>query len=75
LRANSQGAQAAAARGGAGVALLPALLANSLGGLEPVEFDAAPPSRELWLLMRPDVARLARVRVVADHLVELFGSP
>lgn len=75
LRANSQSAQAAAARGGAGVALLPALLANSLGGLERVEFDDAPPGRELWLLMRPDVARLARVRVVADYLVELFGSP
>jgi hypothetical protein len=24
------------------------------------------------LLMRPDVARLARVRAVADYLVELF---
>jgi DNA-binding transcriptional LysR family regulator len=73
LRANSQSAQAAAARGGAGVALLPGLLARSLGGLELVEFDAAPPDRELWLLMRPDVARLARVRVVADHLVGLFA--
>ena len=75
LRANSQGAQAAAARGGAGVALLPGLLARASGGLERVEFDAEPPNRELWLLMRPDVARLARVRVVADHLVELFGNP
>jgi DNA-binding transcriptional LysR family regulator len=72
LRANSQSAQAAAARGGAGVALLPGLLARSLGELERVEFDEAPPDRELWLLMRPDVARLARVRVVADHLVEIF---
>ena len=74
LRANSQGAHAAAARGGAGVALLPGLLARSLGGLERVEFDAQPPSRELWMLMRPDVARLARVRVVADHLVDVFGE-
>ncbi|HTU66672.1 MAG TPA: LysR family transcriptional regulator [Steroidobacteraceae bacterium] len=74
LRANSQSAQAAAARGGAGVALLPGLLARSLGGLERVEFDVAPPSRELWLLMRPDVARLARVRIVADHLVSIFGE-
>jgi DNA-binding transcriptional LysR family regulator len=72
LRANSQNAQAAAARGGAGVALLPSLLAQSPDGLERIEFDEAPPDRELWLLMRPDVARLARVRVVADHLVEIF---
>jgi len=72
LRANSQFAQALAARAGRGVALLPALVASSLGGLVTVPFDDSPPSRELWLLMRPDVARLARVRAVADHLVELF---
>jgi DNA-binding transcriptional LysR family regulator len=72
LRANSQFAQALAARAGRGVALLPALVARSLGGLVTVPFDDSPPPRELWLLMRPDVARLARVRTVADHLVELF---
>ena len=74
LRANSQNTQLAAARGGAGVALLPGLLARAHGGLERVEFDATPPSRELWLLMRPDVARLPRVRVVADFLIELFST-
>jgi DNA-binding transcriptional LysR family regulator len=72
LRANSQMAQAAAARAGTGIALLPGLLARSMNGLTPVSFDESPPSRELWLLMRPDVARLARVRTVADHLVALF---
>src|SRR6185436_1294849 len=59
-------------RRGRGVALLPTLVARTLGGLDPVPFDETPPSRELWLLMRPDVSRLARVRAVADHLVELF---
>jgi DNA-binding transcriptional LysR family regulator len=72
LRANSQLAQALAARAGRGVALLPAMLAGSLGGLVAVPFDPLPPPRELWLLMRPDVARLARVRTVADYLIELF---
>ena len=72
LRANSQLAQALAARAGRGVALLPGLVARSAGGLVTVPFDESPPPRELWLLMRPDVARLARVRTVADHLVELF---
>jgi len=72
LRANSQLSQALAARAGRGVALLPTLVARTLGGLDPVPFDETPPSRELWLLMRPDVSRLARVRAVADHLVELF---
>jgi DNA-binding transcriptional LysR family regulator len=73
LRANSQAAQAAAARGGAGIALLPGLLARALGGLERMEFDETPPGRELWMLMRPGVARLARVRVVADYLAGLFA--
>jgi DNA-binding transcriptional LysR family regulator len=72
LRANSQLAQAQAARAGRGVALLPGLIARTLGGLVDVPFDESPPSRELWLLMRPDVARLTRVRTVADYLVELF---
>jgi DNA-binding transcriptional LysR family regulator len=72
LRANSQSAQAAAARAGAGIALLPGLLARAMTGLSRVSFDEAPPPRELWMLMRPDVARLARVRAVADHLVTLF---
>ena len=72
LHSNSQTAQAAAARSGAGVALLPALLARNTAGLVPVEFAEKPPPRELWMLMRPDVARLARVRAVADHLVQVF---
>ncbi|HET7811839.1 MAG TPA: LysR family transcriptional regulator [Steroidobacteraceae bacterium] len=72
LRANSQLSQALAARAGRGVALLPGLLARTLGGLVAVPFDETPPSRELWLLLRPDVARLARVRAVADFLVEVF---
>jgi DNA-binding transcriptional LysR family regulator len=75
VRANSQGAQAAAARGGAGIALLPGLVARAGGGLVPVTLSQLPPARELWLLMRPDVSRLARVRVVADHLVGLFQEP
>jgi DNA-binding transcriptional LysR family regulator len=74
LRANSQLSQALAARAGRGIALLPSLIARSLGGLAAVHFDSTPPPRELWLLMRPDVARLARVRTVADHLVELFDT-
>jgi DNA-binding transcriptional LysR family regulator len=72
MRANSQGAQAAAARGGAGLALLPGIVARTGGGLVPVTLSQQPPARELWLLMRPDVSRLARVRVVADHLIGLF---
>ena len=72
LRTNSQGAQAQAASGGAGVVLLPGLLARTMPALVRVPFAETPPARELWLLMRPDIARLARVRAVADHLVAVF---
>jgi DNA-binding transcriptional LysR family regulator len=72
LRVNSQAAQAAAARGGAGLALLPGVVARAGGGLVTVTLSRRPPSRELWMLMRPEVSRLAQVRVVADHLASLF---
>jgi len=68
---NSQSAQAAA-HGGAGVALLPEIVARAIGGLVPVTLGESPPARVLWMLMRPDVARLARVRVVAESLISLF---
>jgi DNA-binding transcriptional LysR family regulator len=75
LRSNSQTSQAAAARGGLGIALLPRLLAHGTEGLVPVELATEPPPRrELWLLMRRDVARVPRVRVVADYLVEMFRT-
>lgn len=30
--------------------------------------------RELWLLIRPDLTKVPRVRAVADYLVEVFRS-
>jgi DNA-binding transcriptional LysR family regulator len=72
LRSNSQAAQAAIAAGGHGVALLPHLLARTWPSLVALDLGEVPPSRELWLLMRPHAARIARVRLVADHLVGMF---
>ncbi|HZT49895.1 MAG TPA: LysR family transcriptional regulator [Hyphomicrobiaceae bacterium] len=74
LRSNSQAAQAAVAAGGHGVALLPHLIARNWPALVAVDLGEAPPSRELWLLMRPDTARIARVRLVVDHMVGMFRS-
>jgi DNA-binding transcriptional LysR family regulator len=72
LRSNSQTSQSAGARGGYGVAVLPNLLARGSPDLVPLELGESPPSRELWLLMRPDVARVPRVRAVADYLIATF---
>jgi DNA-binding transcriptional LysR family regulator len=40
--------------------------------LVPVKLPKNPPDREIWMLLRKDVARLPRVRAVADYLAVMF---
>jgi DNA-binding transcriptional LysR family regulator len=68
----SQTAQAAAARAGFGVALLPHYLAANDLRLAEVACDMPLLEREIWLLIRPDLKRVPRVRAVADYLAEVF---
>lgn len=75
LRSNSQIAQAAAAAGGCGIVLLPHFLGQDWPGLTPIDMGAIPPPRELWLVMRPDMARIPRIRLVADGILEIFRRP
>ena len=72
FRSNSGIAQAAAARGGLGIALLPRYLGNKSGGLRALAFGPVMPNRDLWLLTRRDVASVPRVRLVTDFLVRKF---
>ncbi|WP_315805401.1 LysR family transcriptional regulator [Bradyrhizobium sp. SZCCHNS3002] len=72
FRGNSQAAQAAAARAGFGIALLPRYLAANDPRLAEIACDKPLLERELWLLFRSDLRRVARVRAVADYLIELF---
>lgn len=74
LRSDSWTTQAAAAAAGLGVALLPHYLAALHPALERLDLGAAPPPVELWLLIRPDLANVARVRAVADLLAGLCAS-
>jgi len=74
LRSDSQSAQAEAARAGLGLALLPWFVAADLDGLEAVAIGPPPPTRDVWLLIRPDLATVPRVRAVADHLIGLFAT-
>lgn len=74
LRSDSWTAQAAACAAGLGVALLPTYVAALFPTLAPVEIGAAPPLAELWLLVRPDLAAVPRVRAVADALAGLCAS-
>ncbi len=72
VRTNSQATQAAAARAGLGVAQLPLHVAATDSRLVPVTLSKKPPDREIWMLLRKDVARLPRVRAVADYLAVMF---
>lgn len=72
FRANSQAAQAAAARTGYGIALLPRYLAAPDPRLAPVHHSGQLLNRDVWLLIRRDLAKVPRVRVVADYLIEIF---
>jgi DNA-binding transcriptional LysR family regulator len=72
FRSNSSLAQAAAARGSLGVALLPRYVGNKCGGVRTLTFGPAMPNRELWLLTRRDLAVVPRIRLVADFLVRKF---
>jgi DNA-binding transcriptional LysR family regulator len=72
FRSNSQTAQAAAARAGFGIALLPHYLASDDPELQPAPVDAPTPQREVWMLMRKDLADKPRIRAVAEEIAELF---
>jgi DNA-binding transcriptional LysR family regulator len=72
FRTTSQTTQAAAARAGFGVALLPRYVAVDDQGLVQVSLGKRLPERELWLLIRRDLTKVPRVRAVVDYLIEVF---
>ena len=72
LRTSSQSTQAAAARAGFGIALLPRYLAAADPGLVPVSLANKLPEREVWLIIRRDLRNVPRVRALSDYLVEVF---
>jgi len=72
FRSNSQTSQAAAARAGFGIAMLPHYLAAKDPKLTPVRLNIRAPERDLWLLTRRDLVKIPRVRAVTDYLVDVF---
>ncbi len=71
LRSNSIVSAMNAASVGLGIAAIPCFL----GDLEPALQRAAAATigqRDIWLVVHPDLARVARVRVVMDYLIECF---
>src|SRR5215813_5827868 len=73
FRTNSQTTQAAAARAGYGVALLPRyIVATHEPDLVQISLGGRLPERDVWLLIRRDLKNVPRVRAVTDYLVEVF---
>ena len=72
LWTSSQTTQAAAARAGFGIALLPRYLAAADPDLVPVALATRLPEREVWLIIRRDLRNIPRVRALTDYLVALF---
>jgi len=73
FRTNSQTTQAAAARAGYGVALLPRyIVATHEPDLVEVSLGERLPERDVWLLVRRDLKDVPRVRAVTNYLVEVF---
>ncbi|HEU5068640.1 MAG TPA: LysR family transcriptional regulator [Sphingomicrobium sp.] len=70
IRCPSIAAQREAAAAGAGLALLPRFLAADDARLIEVEHTRYRWRQSLWLVMRSDVSRVARVRLVADAIAE-----
>lgn len=66
FRSNNREAQARLCAAGAGVAVLPRLLAERVGGLRMVPTESPPPGRDVWVGYHRDLRRLARLRALLD---------
>jgi DNA-binding transcriptional LysR family regulator len=74
FRSNSIEAQAAAARSGIGIVLLPRYMGDVDNALAEVHALEPYPPRELWLLSPRELARMPHVRLVMDTIAEIIDQ-
>jgi DNA-binding transcriptional LysR family regulator len=74
LRTNDLENQAAAARTGLGVAVLPDFLGGPDPRLERYDITPAPPNRDVWLLVHRDLRQAPLVRAVMEFLVDCIKA-
>ena len=74
FRSNSIEAQAAAARGGLGIAMLPRYMGDADQALSEVHPMEPHPPRELWLLCPRELAQTLRVRLVMDAITGIIAQ-
>ncbi len=61
-------------KAGLGKGLLPVVVGDNEPGLARVDSPPSQMSRELWLMVHPDLRDLVRIRVVADWLDNLAAG-
>ena len=73
LRVNDAEAVLHAVEAGLGKSLLPRAIADRRKGLVRLDAPGPTPSRELWLLVHPELRRLARIQAVIDWIEETLA--
>ncbi|WP_114241858.1 LysR family transcriptional regulator [Dyella sp. C9] len=69
FRSNARAVHAQMCRRGAGVAVLPRPLGDTLDGLRRLDLGEEPPTRETWIGYHRDMRRQARLRALLDLVV------
>lgn len=74
LRSNNRDVQARLCHYGAGLAVLPRPLGDSLAGLKRLDPPTQPPSRQTWLGYHRDLRRLPRLRAFLNAVIHHVGQ-
>ena len=64
----------AGAGAGLGIAVLPCFLGETEPGLVRVAPDDRVTTMDVWLVVHPDLVRVARVRLTLRHLEQVFSA-
>ncbi len=72
LMVNDAEAILAGVKTGIGKSLLPVVVAEKESKLIRVDYETQSLTREVWVLIHPDMRKLARVRAVVDWLISIF---
>lgn len=73
-RSNDRDVQGRMCALGAGAAVLPRLLGNSLAGVEPIDLGEQPPGRDTWVGYHHDMRHLARLRALLGVVIERLAN-
>lgn len=74
MRSNNRDVQATLCASGAGLAVLPRPLGDTITGIERIDLGENPPGRQTWLGYHRDLRRLARLRAFLDLVIERLAG-